>query len=233
MVTPRTEEAFEVDHHELLDIAREGSFARFQRRYAIWEQIVDQDGAEQSAEDIEAASEFHLSQSIGGVRFGNLTLDPISGDIVDGTLQHIYRELFDADWAEATERLGREPSVDELRRSPKKRRADALVEMAIRARTAPADGRRPAPLFIIVVGYETFAGRTIELYNKTVVTPGSAARWLDGADVERIVFDGPSQVDHIHEASKGGPTTQDNGRMACDFHNKWRNNHPDEPEPPA
>ena len=41
------------------------------------------------------------------------------------------------------------------------------------------------------------------------------------------------QVDHIHEASKGGPTTQDNGRMACDFHNKWRNNHPDDPEPPA
>jgi hypothetical protein len=35
------------------------------------------------------------------------------------------------------------------------------------------------------------------------------------------------QIDHIHEASKGGPTTQDNGRLGCAFHNRWRNTHPD------
>src|SRR3546814_20699398 len=31
------------------------------------------------------------------------------------------------------------------------------------------------------------------------------------------------QVDHIHEWSKGGETTQDNGDWGCDFHNLLRN----------
>ena len=138
--------------------------------------------------------------------------------------------------------------------------------MATRARTAPADGRRPAPLFNVLVGYETFAGPLLELFNRTVITPGAAARWLTKADLERVVFDSPSrvldvgatrrfftgalhraievrdrvcfhpscdepplfpQIDHVQEFSKGGPTTQCNGRLGCAFHNRWRNNHPD------
>ena len=63
--------------------------------------------------------------------------------------------------------------------------------MATRARTAPAGGRRPAPLFTVVVGLETFTGPILELCNRTVITPGTAARWLTEADVERIVFDVP------------------------------------------
>lgn len=44
------------------------------------------------------------------------------------------------------------------------------------------------------------------------------------------------QVDHIHEHSKGGPTTQDNGQWGCAHHNRWRYNHPhhhpdDDPDP--
>ncbi len=138
--------------------------------------------------------------------------------------------------------------------------------MAIRARTAPKDGRRPRPLFSVLVGYETFAGPTLELFNRTVITPGTAGEWLEEADVERVVFDGPSrvvdvgvqrrfyrgalrraieirdrtcfhptcdetpqrpQVDHVHEASRGGVTTQANGRLGCGFHNRRRNTHPD------
>ena len=82
----------------------------------------------------------------------------------------------------------------DLRRTPAQRRADALVEMATRARTAPAGGRRPAPLFTVVVGLETFLGPILELFNRTVLTPGTAAAHLTEADVERVVFDGPSRV---------------------------------------
>ena len=39
-----------------------------------------------------------------------------------------------------------------------------------------------------------------------------------------------SQIDHILESSKGGDTTQDNGRLACAFHNRLRNTRPDGPE---
>ena len=264
--TSRARKAFERDHEVLLSAARTVGFIDFKAACDRWERVVDPDGAEQGADDDHAAREVHLSQSFGGLWFGKLTLDPVSGEIVHTTLALIERELFEADWAAARERLGREPTLLDLERTPAQRRADALVEMATRARTAPADGRRPAPLFSVLVDYETFAGPVLDLFNRTVLTPGTAARWLDGADVERIVFDTPSrvidvgaqrrffsgalrraievrdrrcfhpscdeaprfpQIDHIEEASKGGPTTQRNGRLGCGFHNRWRNQHPD------
>ena len=99
------------------------------------------------------------------------------------------------------------------------------------------------------------------------LTPGSLVPWLGEAEIERVVFDGPSRVidvgarrrlfrgalrraievrdrtcffplcdeppdraeiDHIIEASKGGETTQTNGRLGCAFHNRRRNQHPDD-----
>ncbi|MGQ0433221.1 MAG: DUF222 domain-containing protein [Microthrixaceae bacterium] len=273
--TPRTKEQFETDHKLLLDSARTRGFVDFKRHCDLWEAFVDPDGAEQGADDDRAAREVHLSQSFGGMWFGRMTLDPISGDIVHTTLSMIERELFEADWAQAKERLGRDPHVMDLARTPAQRRADALVEMATRARTAPADGKRPRPLFTVLVDYETFAGPLLELFNRTTITPGTAARHLDQADVERIVFDGPSRVidvgaqrrffrgalrraievrdrtcfhpycdevperpeiDHILEYAKGGLTTQEGGRLGCDFHNERRNHHPDnwpdDPDPP-
>src|SRR3546814_13658751 len=79
------------------------------------------------------------------------SFDPVRGTIVNETLAMIEGELFEIDWAQAKDRLGRKPTLDELDRTPAQRRADALTEMAIRARTAPRDGRRPAPLFTVVI----------------------------------------------------------------------------------
>jgi Domain of unknown function (DUF222) len=264
--TARTSKAFERDHEILLEGARSVGFIDFKAHCDRWEMLVDPDGPEPSADEDRASREVHLSESFGGMWFGKMTLDPVSGEIVNGTLRLIEKELFEADWASAKERLGRQPTILDLDRTPAQRRADALVEMAIRARTAPADGRRPAPLFSVLVGYETFAGPLLELFNRTVITPGTAAKWLTEADIERIVFDSPSRVidvgvqrrffrgalqhaieirdrrcfhpscdevpqrpviDHIEEASKGGPTTQTNGRYGCAFHNEWRNHDPD------
>jgi len=131
--------------------------------------------------------------------FGKLTLDPISGAVVHLTLKDIEEEFFKADWAEAKERLGRDPLVTELRRTPKQRRADAWVEMAIRARSVPKDARRPEPLFTVVMGYEKFKW-VCELANRTVVTPGSLVPYLTDALIERIVADGPSRVIDVGEA---------------------------------
>jgi hypothetical protein len=193
--TTRSAEAFDDDgHRHLLSIARSYGFVSFKGACERWSMIVDPDGAEQKAADEHEGREVHLSQSFGGMWFGKITLDAVPGDIVSGTLGAIERELFEADWAEAKERLGREPTILELHRTPAQRRADALVEMAIRARTAPADGRRPAPLFTVVVGLETLCGPILELFNRTVLTPGTVAPFLTEADVERIVFDSPSRV---------------------------------------
>src|SRR5690606_1190283 len=83
-----------------------------------------------------------------------------------------------------------------LARSGAQRRHDALVEMAERAMAAPADGKRPAPLVTVMVGYDTFAGRVCELAGGTVVAPGAVAELLgrDDSLVERVVFDGPNRI---------------------------------------
>jgi len=120
--------------------------------------------------------------------------DPVNGAIVAEALRRIEDELFDADWAESRARLGEAATVTDLGRTPAQRRADAVVEMARRAGAVPADGRRPEPLFSVLVGYETFVGMICELDNGTVASPGSLRPWLDEAWVERVVFDGPSRV---------------------------------------
>ena len=60
--------------------------------------------------------------------------------------------------------------------------------MAVNSKSCPSNARRPAPLFTVLVDFETLNGRICELENGTVVPPGSLLPWLDGADVERAVF---------------------------------------------
>src|SRR3546814_2215472 len=108
--------------------------------------------------------------------FGRIVLDPVRGAIVSETLDMIERELFEADWAEAKARLGRKPLLDELARTNAQRYADALTVMATRARTAPADGRRPAPLFKVLVYYESLRGPVLEMWNSAQHTTGHDAR---------------------------------------------------------
>ena len=195
--TPRAAETYRRDEAMLVDKARAFRFDDFARVVAYWTQHADPDGAELDARDVHDRRHVHLSRTFGGAWVGDVFVDPVAGTIVYDTLHGIEKELFDADWAAARERLGRDPSVHELDRTPAQRRADALVEMATRARTAPRDGRRPAPLFSVLVGYETFAGRVCELAGGTAVTPGSLVPWLDEAYVERVVFDGPSRVKDV------------------------------------
>ncbi|HEY5250330.1 MAG TPA: HNH endonuclease signature motif containing protein, partial [Acidimicrobiales bacterium] len=192
---------------------------------------------------------------------GGMTMDPLSGTVVSEELGRLEHELFEAEWAEVKARLGREPTVADLDRTPGQRRCDALAEMAKRSRTAPANGKRPAPLITVLVDFPTLAGRVCELANGTVVPPGALLSLLDEAYIERAVFspdkrvevsetarlftgatrraielrdrscthpycDRPAsacQADHIIPYAEGGPTTQENGRLLCAFHNRLRN----------
>jgi len=63
-----------------------------------------------------------------------MTLDPISGAIVSEELSRLEHELFDADWAEAKQRLAETPRSPSWSGPRDKRRADALVEMAARSK---------------------------------------------------------------------------------------------------
>jgi hypothetical protein len=186
--TESTEDALARDEEMLLSQARTLRYASFVRAAAYWKQLADPDGAEDDDHTKHGQRHVYLEASLGGMWLGRITLDPIAGSIVSGELERIERAMFEADWAEARHKLARDPLVADLVRTPGQRRADALVEMATRSQMAPSDGRRPAPLFSVLVDYELLRGRVCELAEGTVIAPGSLLPWLDEALIERVVF---------------------------------------------
>ncbi len=191
----RTEASMARDEGMLVDQASQMGFEDFHRALSYWKQLADPDGADAADEDRRNARNTFLEASFTGMWLGQMTLDPISGTIVASELNRLEHDLFEVDCAEAKERLGRAARIDELARTSAQRRADALVEMATRSRTAPADGIRPAPLFSVFVGYETLHGRICELENGTVLAPSALSPWMDSAYFERAIFTLANRVD--------------------------------------
>jgi hypothetical protein len=186
---PRTAEALRRDEERLVAQACSLRHDEFVRYMDYWRQHVDPDGCDADAEERRTRRGLHLNQSFAGMWFGSMTLDPVSGTIVDEELHRLEQLLFDQEWATARARLGREPTLADLAHTPAQRRADALVEMASRSKGATtAEGRRPVPLFTVLVGYETLHGRISQLENGTVMPPGSLLGWLGHADLERATF---------------------------------------------
>jgi hypothetical protein len=251
---PRTAEALRRDETVIVGWGRELRFDRFCQALDAWLLEHDPDGGFRDRPEHRHAN---VAKTLGGCVAADAWLDPVNGEIFYSAFYRIERELFEADWAAAKERLGRDPKPHELDRTPAQRRADVLVEMAERAVATPAGARRPAPLVTILVGTERFA-RMCELLDGTVLSDEEAAALLDRAVVERITFDGDDQpitasvqrtfrgklrraiiardrecthpycdapawrcdIDHIEPAAADGPTSTDNGRARCPFHNR-------------
>jgi hypothetical protein len=195
--TDAAADAFDRDEELLVGFARSFRFRPFQRAAGYWLQRADADGVEAGASDQRARRRLHLSQSVDGMWFLDGCLDPVAGTIVATALRRIEDELFSTDWAEAKRSHDDKVSILDVARSPAQRRADAVVEMARLAGAAPPGARRPEPLFTVLVGYETLAGRMCELANRTVVTPGTLLPWITEAWIERVVFDGPDRVINV------------------------------------
>ncbi len=191
----RTEASMARDEEMLVSQATDLGFEDFYRALSYWKQLADPDGAEASDEERTASRNVFFESSFNGMYLGQMHLDPINGSIVSNELNRLEHDLFEADCAEAKERLGRTARIDELARTSGQRRADALVEMATRSRTAPAEGIRPAPLFSVFVSYETLHGRICELENGTVLHPSALMPWLDSAYFERALFSLGNRID--------------------------------------
>lgn len=182
-------EAMDRDEEVLVGLGKEAGFDQFSSALAYWKGLTDPDADEEESAAKRDKRDVWLTRSFDDMYLGGITLDPLSGLTVASELERLEREMYETDWAEAKARLGRRPLKGELARSPAQRRADALVEMATRSRTAPADGIRPAPLFTVLVDYRTFMGRICELADGSVLSPGSLLPWLTPAYIERAVFD--------------------------------------------
>jgi hypothetical protein len=191
----RTEASMERDEPLLVSQAESMIFEDFYRALSYWKQLADPEGADADDEEKRRARHVYLDSSIDGMWLGQLTLDPISGAIVSGELKRLEQVLFEEDWAEAKERLGHAPRVDQLQRDAGQRRADALVQMATRSAQAPESGRRLTPLFTVLVGFETLHGRICQLENGTVLSPSSLQPWMDSAYFERALFSLENRVE--------------------------------------
>ena len=153
---------------------------------------------------------------------GKMTFEAIGGAIVSNEMGRIEQDMFEEDWAKAKAELGRDPKADELWRTPGQRRADAFVEMATRSATMGEGGRRPAPLFSVLVGWETLGGPICQLAQGQALTPGSLVPWLEHVDLERAVFEpgGRVEVSAVARFFTGGT------RRAIDVYKRqvYRNN---------
>lgn len=194
----------------LLEQADALRFDAWCKTVGYWEQVVDD--SDDAPDPRIAKRELHCSRTLD--RMGRIDgwLDPVGFAKVEEVLWRIERELFAADWAEAAERLGeRHVTTESLARTPAQRRADALVEMAERAATAPKDGKRPLPLVVVHVDADTFeqavarltgdpvpsplgTERMCELDDGTVIPPSTLAGLLPSAQVARLVYEAPGVV---------------------------------------
>jgi hypothetical protein len=198
----RTAGPFAAAEATLVDWARSMAWGEFCQAIEYWRQAADPDGVERDAAHDQARRRVHLSAGLRGTGILDGLLTPLGYATVDAALRRIEHELFDADRAAARTTPVDQASACHPTRTPAQRRHDALVELARRALTAPADGKRPPPLISVLVGYETFKGRIWQLAAGTVVTPGTVASLLDEALIERVVFDGPSRVIDLGRARR-------------------------------
>jgi hypothetical protein len=189
---PSTAAAFALAEEFLVGQARTLRWADFVKACSYWLRHARADDPDPDRADHEHR---HVSVHDGlrgtGILEGELT--PIAKATIRGALERIERELFEADWATAKAHHGDATTTAHLARTPRRRRHDALVEMATRATATPTSGHRPRPLITILAGYDTFKN-ICELADGTLISPATAADLLDHAVVERIVFDGPSRV---------------------------------------
>ncbi len=170
------------DHEEsLVEQCKLLRFFDARKMLAYWCQRADAVSAERRAERQRQAAHLNVSPTLDGTVVINGTLDPISGAIVHDEIARLERQLYLDD------------NRDGVVRTAAQRRAAALTEMARRSATAPAGGRRPKPLFTVLVGDETMA-HLCELANGTVIPPGQLVQWAGDADLETVLFDGPSTV---------------------------------------
>ena len=183
----RTRAAFARDEAMLLGWAREKTFLEFCIELDVWLLENDPDGSSQKAQDQRDRRDVWLAESFDGMHLGGMTLDPSSGSAFGSEFRRLEQQLFDADWREAKERLGREPTLHELRRTPAHRRADALVEMAKRS-ARPTAGSAPKPLFSVLMG-PTVLSTLCQLGCGQVISPAALVPFLDEAQLETVLFD--------------------------------------------
>jgi len=190
--TAKTEALFRVDESMLVNLIGPMRYSTAAKAVAYWRSCARDATGEPFTERQTARRNASCDRTFrGGVHFSGF-LPKVAGTALYDEVHRLERQLFDADLAAARQEHG-DDAIHHLPRTGAQRLADAFMLMA--ARSAGADAGRPArPLLTVLVGYETFKGRVCELEDGTVTEPEELRDLLATADIERVVFDGPSRV---------------------------------------
>lgn len=193
----------------LLGDAMDRSFEDFERLARTWEMLADPVGAADDAERARQRRHATLRSRSGGGFDLHAVFDDIGGVEFEQVFAHYVQAEFDADWAEATERLGAtDVSMSDLRRTQAQRTADALVAMARAAAVAPPFRSRGIPTVNLLIDHDTYRdtidGKGIDpdRYGDVVcrsehghrLHPAEVVNTSLWAQVRRVVFDATSVV---------------------------------------
>lgn len=159
------------DQEMLVRWAMTMTWGDFCLELAEWLLLHDPDGNEPTA----ARNSADWSITLDDRWVIDADLDPFGGAIVAAELDRLERLEFEADWAEARERLGAEPLEQDLRRTPRQRRAAALIEMARRSADAEGRGKVVLSIFGGEQGFKTM----MKTSAGNLVTPGEVADRID------------------------------------------------------
>ncbi|MEO6988993.1 MAG: hypothetical protein ABI239_10155 [Aquihabitans sp.] len=160
---------------------------------AYWADAADDDLGRDRSKRQHEGRRLSCSRTYGRAVAIDGLLDPVAGTVVMDELKRLTQQLFEDDWAMARNQYGPLATTQNLPRTATQRRADALVIMATRSATMPADGRTPRPLFTAMTDKNTLL-KICQMADGTVIAPQLLASWLTQADIERVIFDTPARV---------------------------------------
>jgi len=201
----RFEPAFTEWEPTLVEWAVEMDWDSFIKAVGAWKDAADQTLPDETDESDEAARGLWLSKTLNGRGELKGTLTPTGRAIFGGELERLEQQLFKADWKAAETEFGKgNVTINQLWRSPSKRRADALILMAERSAAAGSPSK-PKPtvhvrmtLADLNFGLRRLAGpdatpvdptmSMCELDDGTRISHKTAIRLLIDAHVTRVVF---------------------------------------------
>lgn len=178
---PEVAEQFVQAEAALVEAAKHHDFDAFRRAVRYWSDVTDPLRARSDAEAKVERRSFHWSRALDDMGRLEGWLDPLGYSIVAQELGRIEQELFRADWAAARAQHGPAATTEHLPRTQAQRRADALVEMATRSASTPADSRRPEPLLYVHVDWATFCAELASLGQPEASVEAGTSGSVDGA----------------------------------------------------
>ncbi len=105
---PRVADEFAESEEHLVKSAKRFGYTDLLRVVRYWQQHADPDGADDRAARAHDTREVFATRTFGGSIDLRGTLDPITGSFFLNELDRLEQQLFEADWAEARERVRRD-----------------------------------------------------------------------------------------------------------------------------